>query len=182
MARSLAGCGAERSPASGRRCFQPPRSACWAAREPLIRRGGRFLQFQVRDSLDAAGPQTAGPAQEQQRRSGRRTLPQHVWRSSSQAEGASDCSDSSNSAVTRVPASTPPGVGERLSPRLPETGSEPGSASGRGCAALHQMDACRRTGRHGWFVRRAEARGGIGLDGWSLLKTMPRLALVSLSL
>jgi hypothetical protein len=68
MARSLAECGADRSPASGRRCFPPPRSACWGARERLIRRGGPLLQSQVKDSLDAAGPQTAGPARKRQRR------------------------------------------------------------------------------------------------------------------
>src|ERR1035437_36735 len=68
MARSLAGCGADRSPASGRRCSQPPPSACWAARQRLIRGGGPLLQSEVRGSVDPAGPQTAGPAQNRQRR------------------------------------------------------------------------------------------------------------------
>src|ERR1019366_451896 len=67
MARSLAGCGADRSPASGRRCSQPPPSACWAARQRLIRGGGPLLQSEVRGIVDPAGPQTAGPAQNRQR-------------------------------------------------------------------------------------------------------------------
>jgi len=50
-------------PASGRRCSKPPPSACWGARQRLIRGGGPLLRSEVRGSADPAGPQTAGPAQ-----------------------------------------------------------------------------------------------------------------------
>jgi hypothetical protein len=69
-ARSLAGCGADRAPASGRLCSKPPPSACWAARQRLIREVARSFNPQVRDSLDPAGPQTAGSAQDGQRGAG----------------------------------------------------------------------------------------------------------------
>ena len=115
------------------------------------RRGGRFLQSQVRDSLDAAGPQTAGPAQEQQRRSGRRTLPQHLWRSSSQAEGASDCSDSSNSAVTRVPASTPPRVGRAAVSAFAGDRLRAGVSKREGLCCI-APDGCVSPNRTAWLV------------------------------
>jgi hypothetical protein len=76
MARSLAGCGTDRSLASVERCFpassQRLLSCSRAAKSEVV---ARCCNREVRDSLDAAaGPQTDGPAHEQQSDRGRPRL------------------------------------------------------------------------------------------------------------